>query len=221
MKAIIYLRTSTEEQDPENQRKQCEDFAKKVGYEVVDVFLEQISAFKKVDRPLYEKAKQMARKRQIDAVVVWSLDRWVRNRDTLLEDVMILRNFGCRIHSVREDWLEAVNIEGSLGKTIQDFLLGLIGSIAEMESEKTSERIKAAFERHKKKKKGKKWGRPSVHTNKKRVIIEHWKKGMSYREISEKTKLSTGKISQIITVHKKEMESTINNPKLKNPSLMR
>jgi DNA invertase Pin-like site-specific DNA recombinase len=208
--SIIYLRTSTEEQEPENQRKECLEFAKNRGYNVKEVLLERISAFSGIERPNYEKVKEMARKGEIQAVIVWALDRWIRNRDTLLEDVTILRNYGCKIHSVKEAWLEAINIEGSLGRTVQEFLLGLIGSIAEMESQRKSERVKIAFQNHK----GKKWGRPKTHTNKINVILDWYKQGLSYREIRDKTNLSIGKISEIINVHKSELSIKEENPKL-------
>lgn len=201
MRAIVYLRVSTEEQEPENQKKECLEFAKNRGYEVTEVLLEKISAFSGEVRPDYDKVKELARKGEIQAVIVWALDRWVRNRDTLLEDVTILRNYGCKIHSVKESWLEAINIEGSLGRTIQEFLLGLIGSIAEMESQRKSERVKIAFKNHK----GKKWGRPKTHTNKIKIILDLHKQGLSYRQINEKTGLSIGKISELINVHKSEL----------------
>jgi len=168
MKAIIYLRTSTEDQEPENQKKECLEFARNRGYEVTEILLEKLSGFKQIDRPEYEKVKEKARKGEIKAVIVWALDRWVRNRDTLLEDTTILRNYGCKIHSVKEAWLEAINIEGSLGKTIQEFLLGLMGSIGEMESQRKSERVKLAVRKENgttKSYKGKKWGRKSFWDN--------------------------------------------------------
>lgn len=193
MKAAIYLRTSTEEQEPEKQRQACLEFAKQRGYEVTNVYLEQISGFKDVARPEYEKIKQQAFTGEIKAVIVWALDRWVRNRDTLLHDVSILRNYGCKIHSVQEQWLEAINLDGPLGKTIQDFLLGLIGSMGELESQRKSERVKMAFKSHK----GKKWGRPSVHTNKKKIVWGLRSEGKSMRDIAKQTKLSLGKVSEI------------------------
>jgi len=202
MKAIIYLRTSTEEQNPENQKEECLEFAKNRGYEVEEVVLEKLSGFKQIDRPKYEKVKEMARKGEINAVIVWALDRWVRNRDTLLEDVTILRNYGCKIHSVKESWLEAINIEGSLGRTIQEFLLGLIGSIAEMESQRKSERVIIAHKNHK----GKKWGRPKLHTNKIKIIKELREKGLSYNQIKEKTGVSLGSLSSLFGVSKKQDE---------------
>lgn len=193
IKAVIYLRTSTTEQNPELQKEECIKFAQSRGYDVIETYLEQISGYKDVERPKYELIKDMAHKGEINAVIVWALDRWVRNRDTLLDDVVILRNSNCKLHSVKEQWLEAINIEGSLGKTIQEFLLGLIGSLAEMESKRKSDRVKMAFNNHKGK-----WGRKPTHTNKVNVVIELRNQGLNYRQISEKSGLSLGKISQIL-----------------------
>jgi len=195
MKVAIYLRTSTIEQHPEKQMEECKNFAEGRGYAIDEIHQEQLSGFKDINRPEYEKIKEKARKGEIQAVIVWALDRWVRNRDTLLEDVTILRNYGVKIHSVKEAWLEAINIDGSLGKTIQEFLLGLIGSIAEMESQRKSERVIMAHKNHK----GKKWGRPKIHTNKKKIVFDLRGQGLNYREIKEKTNLSIGAISKILS----------------------
>lgn len=194
MKAAIYLRTSTEEQHPEKQKEECIEFAKGRGYEIEEIHLEQLSGFKQIVRPEYEKVKEKARKGQINAVIVWALDRWVRNRDTLLEDVTILKNYNVKLHSVKDSWLEAINIEGALGRTLQDFLLGLLGSLAELESERKSDRVKMAFKSHK----GKKWGRPKTHTNKINIILDLRKRGLTYEQIRNQTGLSMGKISSIL-----------------------
>lgn len=204
MKSVIYLRTSTKDQNPENQKEECMMFAKNRGYEVIEVLSEELSGFKDIKRPKYDKVVEMARKGEIKAVIVWAMDRWVRNRDTLLEDVVILRNYGVKLHSVKESWLEAINIEGALGRTIQEFLLGLIGSIAEMESQRKSERVKIAFQNHK----GKKWGRPKVHTNKINIILDDLNNGLSYRQISEKRNIGIGTISKIVNVHKNELSNS-------------
>ena len=201
MKAVIYLRTSTTEQHPEKQKEECQRFAESRGYEIVEVYQEQLSGYKDINRPLYEKVKAMAYKGEIQAVIVWAIDRWVRNRDTLLEDVTTLRSYGVKLHSVKEQWLEMINIEGSLGKTIQEFLLGLVGSLAQMESQRKSERVLMAFKSHK----GKKWGRPSIHTNKKKIVWELRNKGLSIREISRQTKLSVGSVSGICSENRSQI----------------
>lgn len=158
MKADIYLRTSTTEQHPEKQKQECLEFAKRKGYEIGEVYLEQLSGFKQIERPYYNEIKERARQGKIQAVIVWALDRWVRNRDTLLEDVTTLRNYGVKLHSVKEAYIEMINLEGAMGKTITEFLLGLSGTLAEMESKRKSERVCMAYKNHE----GKKWGRPKL-----------------------------------------------------------
>ncbi len=207
MKAAIYLRTSTLEQNPENQREACLKFAKSRGYDVEGVYLEQLSGFKQIERPEYEKIKQKAHEGEIQAVIVWALDRWVRDRDTLLEDVMILRSSNCKLHSVQEAWLDTINIEGAFGRTIQEFLLGIIGSQAQSESERKSRRVKIAHSNHK----GKKWGRPKIHTNKKKIVWGLRSDGKKLKEIASVVGLGIGTVSEICS------EKHPSNPLLNTP----
>jgi len=210
MKADIYVRTSTLEQHPEKQLQDCKQFAQARGYEIGEIHLEKLSGYKQIERREYEKVKERARTGKINAVIVWALDRWVRNRDTLLEDVSILRNYGVKLHSVKEAWLEAINIEGSLGKTIQDFLLGLIGSLAEMESKRKSERVKMAFQTHE----GLKWGRPEMNGKVNEQIISLYEQGKTIRQISQevcywdrnrnKKFVSVGYVHKIISNYKQQ-----------------
>lgn len=209
MKCAIYLRTSTTEQDPENQKSACVKFARSRGYEIKEIYIEKLSGYKQIVRPEYDKIKQLAHKGEINAVIVWALDRWVRNRDTLLEDVTMLRNCNVKLHSVQEQWLEAINLDGSLGKTIQEFLLGLIGSLGEMESQRRSERVKIAYNSQKNNdKKYKKWGRKSLPKRVVQEVLELYDRTLSIRGISEsvfyydkhsnKKKISIGAVHKII-----------------------
>lgn len=182
MKVAIYCRVSTQEQDPTKQISECEIFCESRGYEVEGIYKEELSGFKDIKRPNYELIKEKARRGEINGVVVWSFDRWVRNRDTLLEDVSILSQYNCKLHSVKDAWLEAINVEGSLGKTIREFLLGLLGSIAQMESERRSERMKMAFVSHK----GKKWGRKPISQKVIDNVLDLYNQKVSLRQISKK-----------------------------------
>ena len=192
MKAAIYVRTSTKEQHPENQINPCKEFALNRGYEIEGIYIEKLSGYKDITRPEYDKLKAKAHKGEINAVIVWAFDRWVRNRDTLIDDITILRSYGCKLHTVKDAWLEAINIEGPLGKTIQDFLLGMLGSIAQMESQRKSERIKLAVRKKEGERtrsyKGNKWGRKSLPNQTKCKILELHKQGLSIRKISEQVK---------------------------------
>lgn len=183
MKCAIYLRTSTTEQNPDNQKAECLEYAKNKGYEVSPdhIFVEQLSAYKNIERPKYEEVKILAKTSKIKAVIVWAIDRWVRNKSTLLYDATELRNYGCKLHSVKEPYLETINIDGPFGETINDLLLGLVGSMAQIESQRKSERVKIAFQNHK----GKKWGRPKTLKEVDDWIIELFLENKSIRQIKK------------------------------------
>jgi DNA invertase Pin-like site-specific DNA recombinase len=169
-KAVIYLRTSTEEQHPENQLEECRRFAESRGYAVgdEDVYLEHVSAWKKnVERPYYDKIKHDAHTGIISAVIVWSVDRWIRDMQVLVSDLAYFADRNVKFHSVKEHYIETMNIEGPLGRTIREFLYGLVGSIAEMESQRLSERTKRGMERARKQ--GKQIGRPKATFNRYRA----------------------------------------------------
>ena len=177
--AVIYLRTSTKEQNPETQKKECVEFCKNHGWEILDIVSEQASAFKKdVKREGRDKIIAMAHRGEIKHICVWALDRWVRNRDTLIEDVTILLNYGCKLHGVKDAWLEDINIEGPLGKSIREFLLGLVGSLAQMESERRSERVLMGKRRSRRKQ-----GRKALKLDEELIIKLH-KQGLSLKKIA-------------------------------------
>lgn len=187
MNAAIYMRTSTLEQHPENQLTACRAFATSRGYNVQYELVEQVSAYKDVERPKYEEVKQLAHEGKIKVVIVWALDRWSRKLETTLKDVGYFRDRGVLFHSVREPFLEAVNIEGPMGSTIRDFLYGLIGSMAEMESQIKSERVKEGLERTRRQ--GTVLGAPKAKFNKFRAA-QLLREGRSLREVAQEVGVS-------------------------------
>ena len=197
MKTAIYLRVSTKEQNEEIQKEDCVNYVKNHNWELEGIYQERVSAFKKnVKRVERDKVIEKARLGEIKHIVVWSFDRWIRDRDTLLEDVNMLLNYGVKIHSVKDNWLESINIEGSLGKTIREFMLGLIGSLAQMESERRSERISLG-----KQKTTKKQGRKPKEIDY-NLIKELNDKGLStYKVAEEYNKIHRPHISHM-TVYK-------------------
>ena len=195
-KAALYLRTSTREQNPELQREECVNFCKNRGWEIEGVYSEQVSAYKKdVKRPERDKVVEKARLGEIKHIVVWALDRWVRDRDTLIEDVTTLLSYGCQLHSVKDAWLESVNIDGPLGRTIREFLLGLVGSLAQMESQRRSERVFLGKQRTKKKQ-----GRKPLKLDKELILSLHNQGLSTYKIAEEYNKAHKPHISHM-TVH--------------------
>ncbi len=206
MKAI-YLRTSTEEQNPENQLKDCLSLS---GGDV-EVFKEKQSAWRDKDRPIFESIKERIKKGEIKELYVWDWDRLFRNRKKLKEFFEYCKLYKCDIHSFRQDWFESFyKIPEPFNEIMQELFLNLFGYLAEDESKKKSERVKIAFKNHK----GKKWGRKAISNKIKEEILEAKKKGMSIREIADSvfiwdTNNNPKKISKSY-VHKTIQESQVN-----------
>jgi len=62
MRAAIYLRVSTEDQDENNQLAACQKFCEARSWEIIHVYTDKLSAYQEdVERPNYEACKRVAR----------------------------------------------------------------------------------------------------------------------------------------------------------------
>jgi len=161
MKVAIYCRVSTSEQDAANQRLVLEKWAQDRGWEVVEVYQEQESAWKAGhQRELARLKEDAGLPGAFEAVLVWALDRLSREGATaILNLVNTLKVYGVRVYSHQEPWTEA---PGDIG----DILYAIAGWVAKMESQRRSERTKAAMA--KLKAEGKALGRPKGAKDKKK-----------------------------------------------------
>ena len=203
MKCIIYLRTSTKEQNPELQRKDCIKFCKERGLEVVEVVSEQGSAYRleKV-RPLWIKLTERAKKESLD-IVLWRYDRSFRNREQFYKFIKVMFEvYGKKVYSVKEpsilSFWELLDkshsndpifdelLKGIL-KSLWDFMIQQAGEQAEEESKKKSDRIRLAVRKEDGKPtrsyKGNKWGRKALKID--QQIIDLYNKGKNMREITK------------------------------------
>ena len=187
MKSIIYIKTSTDEQEPENQIKSCKLLCK----EEFEIFQDKQSAFTdKKDREDFEKARRLIKSGRIDHFIVWDLDRIFRNRIKLKEFFAFCKIYKCKIHSVNQQWLEQLNdIPEPFNEIMHELMLNLMGWLAEDESKKKSDRVKLAVIKEEgkvtKSYKGNKWGRKEIPTKVAIRIIELCVEGLSIRKIAE------------------------------------
>lgn len=158
MKAALYLRVSTKEQDYLNQLKPLQDFAAARSWERVHIYAEKESAWKMGQQHELEGLKQSARRHDFDILLVWALDRLTRGGPAaILNLVAEFEKYGVKIISFQESWTE------TLDASTLPLFLSIAGWLAQMESKRRSERIRAGAERVKadgKTKSGKPWGRP-------------------------------------------------------------
>jgi len=143
MKAALYLRVSTTEQNVDNQLPALEAYADSRGWQIVEVYQENESAWKSGHQ------KELARlladcrngRHRVDVVLVWALDRLSREgAAAILNLVNTFKAYGVRVISYQESWTEA---PGAIGEV----LYAIAGWVAKMESEQRSERTKAGLAR--------------------------------------------------------------------------
>lgn len=212
---IIYLRTSTEEQNPENQLRDCQSINK---YGESKVIQDKQSAWNddKV-REGFEELKKLIKSRSVENLIIWDLDRLYRNRKRLIEFFEICKVYKVSIHSFRQQWLNQLNsLPSPFNEIMFDLMLQIMGWLGEEESTKKSERIKIAIRRDSgitKSYKGNKWGRKTLNDSLINQILDLHKQGKTIREISSSVyywdKSNNKKYVSNGFVHK-----TISKPKL-------
>ena len=184
----IYIRTSTEEQNPQLQLKDCISINKYGEYEIVE---EKKSAWKNdKDRVEFESIRILIKQRKVEHLICWDLDRLYRNRLKLIAFFKLCKMYDCKIHSFRQTWLEGLNnMPEPFGEAVHDLMIQIMGWQAEDDSKKKSERIKNAVRKRPGKEtrsyKGNRWGRKPLSTKTINEIKELRKKGMSIREIAQ------------------------------------
>lgn len=141
MKACIYCRVSTGDQDTANQLQVLTEWANQRDFEVFKIYEEEESAWKAGHQKELSHLLDDARKRRFQAVLVWALDRLSREGAlAILSLVQRLSICGVRVLSYQESWTEA---PGEIG----ELLYALTGWVARMESQRRSERTKAGLAR--------------------------------------------------------------------------
>jgi DNA invertase Pin-like site-specific DNA recombinase len=198
MKAVIYLRVSSDQQTEESQLEPCKALCEQRRYDVKGIYVDHSkSAYKTIHRPEYEKIIKLVRQKKIQHVVVWALDRWTRKGGVeLLREINVLASYDVQLHSVQESFLDEINIPGEIGIHLRNFLIGFLGYTAKLESEKKSQRVKDSVKFQKALKKGK-VGRPTIPEEVKKQVLLSLKRGDSYRTINRRTTYK-GKYGKII-----------------------
>jgi putative DNA-invertase from lambdoid prophage Rac len=141
MKAALYLRVSTTEQDTANQLPALEGYAKRRGFEIVQVYGETETAWKAGHQTELARLYEDARMGRFEVMLVWALDRLSREGSlAILGLVDKFKRYGVKVISYQESWTEA---PGDLAEV----LYAITGWVARMESQRRSERTKAGLER--------------------------------------------------------------------------
>src|ERR1700688_1300889 len=138
MRAALYARVSTLDQEPENQLQELRRYVEARGWTGVEYVDKGVSGAKD-RRPALDQLLTDAKRRRFDVLVCWRLDRLGRNLKhliTLLEDLQAL---GVSFVSLAEG-IDATTPAGKLQ-------MHILGAIAEFERARIQERVRAGLAR--------------------------------------------------------------------------
>jgi putative DNA-invertase from lambdoid prophage Rac len=131
------------------------------------------------------------RKRKVDIVLVWRLDRFGRSLKHLVVSLDELKTIGVGFVSFKE----SIDLTTPTGR----LMLHLLGAFAEFEKEIIRERVKAGVAHAKAK--GKRLGRcPLIDTRLLRTVADMRGRGLSIRQISAEIKVSKSLVHKSLQI---------------------
>jgi DNA invertase Pin-like site-specific DNA recombinase len=149
-RAAIYVRVSTAEQETDLQEHELEEYCERRGWTCV-VYRDKGQSGAKNDRPALTTMMNDLRRRKIDVIVVWALDRLARSLKQLLSIAEECRAVGVDLVSLKQ------NVDTTLPAGRLTFQV--LGAVAEFEREMLRERVRAGMAQARRS--GKHVGRPA------------------------------------------------------------
>ena len=141
MKAVGYIRVSTEDQTQgislDNQRAKIKAYADLKDLQLIGIIEDAGISAKNLNRPGVQEVLKMARKKKVEAVIVYKLDRLFRSTIDALETTKRFDKWRVGFHSIQE----TLDTQSAMGR----FFFTLIAALAEMERGIIGERTKAAL----------------------------------------------------------------------------
>lgn len=189
MKVGLYARISTHDQQTlPLQLKAMREYAKKRKWAIVQEVKEVESGAK--TRPQREELLKFARRRGIDVVIVWRLDRWGRSLADLVLTLQELTDLGVGFISLTE----ALDLTTPSGRA----MAGMLAVFAEFEREIIRERVRAGLAQARAE--GKVLGRPPSITKKEKEVKRLFARGLSKSEIARRLEIGRTSVRRLLEV---------------------
>jgi len=190
MRAALYGRVSTTDkgQDPELQLRPLRAYCGSRGLELAGEFVDYTSGSKD-RRPELDRLLDAARKRQVDCIVVWKLDRFGRSLKHLITTLDELNALGVGFISYSEN----IDFSTASGR----LMFHIIASMAEFERELIKERVKAGIANARAK--GKRHGRKPLPPVTIKKVIDAYEQApdSSVRDIAQLVDVSPASVDRI------------------------
>ena len=191
--AAVYLRCSTKSQETEMQEVEVTDFCSRRGWEY-KIYRDTGQSGAKESRPALDALLSDVRKRRVDVIAVWALDRLARSLKQLLTIAEECRSLGVDLVSLKQ------NVDTTLPAGRLTFQV--LGAVAEFEREMLRTRVKAGLEMARRN--GKRLGRPALRRFDSEEVSEIRrlrKAGKSVRSLAVEYRTTQYLISKLSSAH--------------------
>ncbi|HLZ52057.1 MAG TPA: recombinase family protein [Candidatus Acidoferrum sp.] len=162
VRAAVYARVSTLDQNPDLQLRELREFSRRRGWTIVE-FVDHGISGAETRRPRLAALTESLQRRQFDVVLVWKFDRLFRSVQHIVQFFGLLQHLKIDFVSVTEQ----IDTGSPSGKLI----FHVLAAIAEFEREMIRERVLAGMRAAKAR--GTICHRPRKQIDEARVIADH------------------------------------------------
>ena len=183
----LYARVSTNDQQTlAMQNRAMREYAARRGW-IIALQVREVNSGA-AHRQAREKLLEAARRREIDAVLVWRLDRWGRSVTDLLATLQELEHLGVGFVSLTE----ALDLTTAAGRA----MAGLLAIFSEFEREILRERTRAGLAHARQN--GKRLGRPATAAAHAAEIRRLRRIGLNKSEIARKLQIGRTSVRRVL-----------------------
>jgi len=183
MRVGIYARVSTKDQNCDLQLRDLRAFCVARNFTIVREFVDVGESGAKDSRPQLNNLMAEARKRRLDAVLVWRFDRFARSTKHLLLALEEFRSLDIQFISYQEN----IDTNSPLGQA----LFTIVSAVAQLERDLIRERVSAGVRNARAS--GKQFGRPRRIVNQDELQRLR-SDGLSLRQIAAKLGVGYGTV---------------------------
>lgn len=190
-RAGLYARVSTHDQQTlPMQNRALREYAARRGW-IIALQIREVGSGAS-ERELREKLLAAARRREIDVVLVWRLDRWGRSVADLVTTLQELSHLGVGFVSITE----ALDLTTPAGRA----MAGLLAVFAEFEREILRERVRAGLAHARQN--GKRLGRPPTAARKADAVQKLYDHGISKAAIARRLRIGRTSVRRMLATAK-------------------
>jgi DNA invertase Pin-like site-specific DNA recombinase len=219
MRAAIYARVSTLDQNCQMQLKELREYCERRAWTISGEYVDTGWSGAKASRPELDRIMHDAGQHRFDAILVWKLDRFGRSVLNLSEQLARLNSWGIRFLATTQ----ALDTDSS--NPTSRLMLHILASVAEFEREMIRERVTAGVNNYQQAWKQKRVGRdrhshsgmnlavgrPKKVFDRERVL-EMRDEGFSVRAIARKFKIGLATVQRLVAAHKKAKKRRSKTP---------